>query len=196
MTSAAQMESNRANALRSTGPRSSVGKARSSQNAVKHGLTSRLLVALATGPFMDSGPEIQDFVHAMLAELDPETEQERAEAMHVIGCYVRRQRLVELETAALQYGTRVPTLPPEVPGGPPRVVQADLHRAGAEALNSDLFEKLPRYEAHLTREVERGLTRLERLQAARRFKEQAIVGEVLLEPAAPAEGWSQQHGAA
>ena len=37
-------ESNRANAQLSTGPRSEEGKARSSQNALKHGLTAQHLV--------------------------------------------------------------------------------------------------------------------------------------------------------
>ena len=38
MTSARKIESNRQNALRSTGPRTDAGKARSRRNALKHGL--------------------------------------------------------------------------------------------------------------------------------------------------------------
>lgn len=40
MTSQARLDANRRNALRSTGPRSAAGKARSAQNALKHGLAS------------------------------------------------------------------------------------------------------------------------------------------------------------
>lgn len=44
-------------------------------------------------------------------------------------------------------------------------------RAGAEALSVDLFDGLPRYEGHLSRELDRGLGRYARLQEARRVKE-------------------------
>jgi len=51
MASNKQITANRANALKSTGPRSLSGKERSSQNAIKHGLTAQ---------------------HAMLPNEDPE----------------------------------------------------------------------------------------------------------------------------
>ena len=41
MTTPAKVEANRRNARKSTGPRTLVGKARSSKNAVRHGLLSR-----------------------------------------------------------------------------------------------------------------------------------------------------------
>jgi hypothetical protein len=47
MTSRRQIVANRRNARRSTGPRTPEGKARSSQNARKHGLNSPLGVLLA-----------------------------------------------------------------------------------------------------------------------------------------------------
>ncbi len=53
MSSAAQLQANRRNAQQSTGPRTGAGKSRSSQNAVKHGFTGRLLVGLQYGPFAD-----------------------------------------------------------------------------------------------------------------------------------------------
>ena len=42
MASAAQIAANRRNALRSTGPRTAAGKARSRRNAHKHGLYARV----------------------------------------------------------------------------------------------------------------------------------------------------------
>ena len=179
MTSAAQLEANRANARRSTGPRTLVGKAISSQNALRHGFTGRLLVGLQYGPFADDAEDLQAFVHEVVEELAPRSAQERAEALNIAGLLVRRSRLVELEAMALAHGTRTPLLPPAGLGQPERVTEADLVRAGANALSSDLFDRLPRYESHLNRELDRGLARYTRLQEARYAKEEAIVGEVV-----------------
>jgi hypothetical protein len=44
MTSLRQIESNRRNALRSTGPKTGTGKQRSSQNSVRHGLTTETMI--------------------------------------------------------------------------------------------------------------------------------------------------------
>ncbi len=182
MTTAAQVEANRRNAQRSTGPRTVQGRARSAQNAVKHGFTGRLLVGLQYGPFADDAEELQAFVQAVVNELQPASAQEQAEALNIAGLYVRRSRLVELEALALAHATRTPLLPPARPGEPSRIVQDDLTRAGSNALSSELFDRLPRYEGHLGRELDRSLSRYARLQEARRLKEQAIPGEVL-EPA-------------
>ena len=46
MATAAQIAANRRNALRSTGPRTAAGKAVSSRNALRHGLTARAMVVL------------------------------------------------------------------------------------------------------------------------------------------------------
>ena len=44
MTSLRQIESNRRNPQRSTGPKTQSGKARASQNAVRHGLTAETVI--------------------------------------------------------------------------------------------------------------------------------------------------------
>ena len=44
MVSRRQLEANRSNAKRSTGPKTGLGKARAARNSLRHGLTSRQIV--------------------------------------------------------------------------------------------------------------------------------------------------------
>jgi nitrate reductase beta subunit len=48
MATAKQIEANRKNATRSTGPRTAVGKSKSSRNALRHGLSLPLIMDAAT----------------------------------------------------------------------------------------------------------------------------------------------------
>ena len=77
MTSAAKIEANRRNALKSTGPRSRLGKIRSARNAEKHGLTSKanpkeivtiLCDVLARQDFTLPDDVISDALHLAIAE--------------------------------------------------------------------------------------------------------------------------------
>jgi hypothetical protein len=67
MATAAQITANRANALHSTGPATPEGKARVSQNALKHGLTSKHLVIRP-----DEEEEFAALRDALEAELAPQ----------------------------------------------------------------------------------------------------------------------------
>ena len=66
-TSQRKIEANRANALKSTGPRTARGKRVAGRNALAHGLTSR--AALLPG---DDPREYRRFVRAFLDEMDPQ----------------------------------------------------------------------------------------------------------------------------
>ena len=52
MSTIKQIEANRANALRSTGPRTEAGKAASSGNALRHGFTARRVVIEGEDPVL------------------------------------------------------------------------------------------------------------------------------------------------
>ena len=64
--SESQLEANRLNAQRSTGPRTAEGKARSSQNAVRHGLTAKCPVLPGEDP-----AEFAAFSEALFEDLTP-----------------------------------------------------------------------------------------------------------------------------
>ncbi len=67
MPSKRQLEANRRNAQLSTGPKTPEGKARVSQNAVRHGLTAKHLVVRE-----DEREEFAAMRDRLLAELDPQ----------------------------------------------------------------------------------------------------------------------------
>lgn len=81
----------------STGPKTSQGKARSSLNALKHGLTSRHPVQ----PGEDSQLFLT-FYQAMLADLNPQTKLESLYAIHLIHAAWRCRRLDDYEAQILQ----------------------------------------------------------------------------------------------
>ena len=68
MTSLRQIESNRRNAQKSTGPKTQSGKQRSSQNAVRHGLTAETVI----GPLEDPA-DYRAFEQAVTTAYDAET---------------------------------------------------------------------------------------------------------------------------
>ncbi len=96
MATRRQKKANRKNAKRSTGPRTSEGKARSSQNACKHGLFARDTV------LPDENP--QEFL-GLIADLEQELEAvggfEHRLVRHIADTEWRMRRLVRLETGAL-----------------------------------------------------------------------------------------------
>ena len=67
MSSTPQLTANQANAQHSTGPRTDEGKARVSQNALRHGLTARHLVIRD-----DERQEYADLLNSLSSELDPQ----------------------------------------------------------------------------------------------------------------------------
>jgi len=170
VTTLTQIEANRRNSLLSTGPRTAPGKARSALNATRHGFTGQLAVAIPRGPFAEDPDQIQEFLAQVVLELSPVGLQERAEATQIAALYVRRHRLLNLEAEALARATRISTAEISADLDDPFAVIADepgTERSAVRALRSPVFEHLPRYEAHLSRELDRCLARFRQLQSDR-----------------------------
>jgi len=91
MTSERQVEANRQNAQKSTGPRTPAGKAVVALNGIKHGLLSR--ESLIKG---ESEAELVDFGKRLRAKLAPVGELELLFADRVISTAWRLRRLRDL----------------------------------------------------------------------------------------------------
>jgi hypothetical protein len=108
MATTAQIQANRLNAQKSTGPRTAEGKERASQNAVKHGLLAREAVIVGEDP-----TEFESFREGMLQTLAPAGPVEAMLAERVVGLSWRLQRAERLQNAAfaaLEEGERTELL--------------------------------------------------------------------------------------
>src|SRR5262245_21243974 len=94
MASHRQLEANRANAKRSTGPRSAEGKARSSRNSLAHGLSAQDIVINDEDP-----TEFELLFEGLLADFSPTTTVERKLVERLAGLLWRLQRVPVLEAA-------------------------------------------------------------------------------------------------
>src|SRR3974377_495108 len=72
MSSLKQIEANRRNALKSTGPSTEEGKEHSRRNAVRHGLSAETVIA-----DLEDAEDYQAFEAAVIADYDAQTAVER-----------------------------------------------------------------------------------------------------------------------
>jgi hypothetical protein len=150
MSSAAQALANRQNSLLSTGPVTAAGKAASSHNALRHGLTSKHVVL----PGEDAA-EYDALRDNLINDYDPANETERTLVEEVAAGSWRLARARRQETAILK-----------------RLV--DENTKDAEKEFSYLFlekpkeiERLLRYITTIERSYYRALSKLEKLQKER-----------------------------
>ncbi len=95
MASIAQIQANRLNAQKSTGPRTAEGKERASRNALRHGLLAREAVIQGEDP-----EEFELYREGMLQELAPAGAVEAMLAERVVGLSWRLRRAERLQNAA------------------------------------------------------------------------------------------------
>ena len=72
MTTFRQIEANRRNALKSTGPKMAAGKERSRRNAVRHGLTAETVISM-----LEDAEDYRQFEAAVIADYDARSAVER-----------------------------------------------------------------------------------------------------------------------
>ncbi len=99
MTSLKQIDANRRNALKSTGPTSEVGKERSRQNAMRHGLTAETVVEP-----LENREDYKAFEMSITAEFDAQTAVERELVLRLASVLWRLRRATAIETGLLQIG--------------------------------------------------------------------------------------------
>ena len=97
MSSLKQIEANRLNALKSTGPRTEEGKRRSRCNAIRHGLTAETVIVGVEDP-----EDYESFEATIIADYDPTTAVARELVLRLASILWRLRRATGIETALFQ----------------------------------------------------------------------------------------------
>jgi hypothetical protein len=150
MTSERQLEANRENALKSTGPASIEGKSRASKNAIKHGILSKDLVVSG-----EKLSEYQAFRHNLIDTFQPEDPMEDL-LVEKIACLAWRQRrAIQAESSLFHKG-----------------LSNEWNRKSLESFfqgrEGDCLQNLSRYEANIEKNFYRALYQLKELQKVRK----------------------------
>ena len=87
MTSFRQIEANRANARKSTGPATEEGKRRSRRNAIRHGLTAETVIST-----LEDAEDYQAFEAAIIADYDAQSAVKRELVLRLASLLWRLRR--------------------------------------------------------------------------------------------------------
>ncbi len=93
MTSFRQIQANRRNALKSTGPSSEEGKQQSRRNAVRHGLTAETVIGA-----LEDAEDYKAFEAAVIADYNAESAVERELVLRLASLLWRLRRATTMET--------------------------------------------------------------------------------------------------
>src|SRR5262249_4533387 len=97
MTSYRQIEANRRNALKSTGPRTEAGKQQSRRNALRHGLTAETVISA-----MEDAEDYKAFEAAITTDYDAQSAVERELVLRLASVLWRLRRATTMETGLFE----------------------------------------------------------------------------------------------
>ena len=163
-----QLAANRANSQHSTGPTSDEGKAASSQNSLKHGLTGKNVLLPD-----ENKTEFELFCTEVVASLEPEGPIEREFAQIVANDQWRLRRVKRIEDGLLARGTFGPTDPLNEPAC---FQDCDI-LAQSFMENRRSFNNLSQYERRIYCTMTNALKQIKDLQTARNKHHEDIVAK-------------------
>jgi len=152
--SAQRAQQNRTNAQNSTGPRTEEGKQRSSQNAIKHGLTGQAVLLLS-----EDAAAYESHLQKYLHDYQPKGIQEEDLVRSIAAVAWRLNRLLGIES---------------------KVLSQDTSTADDVYQQTRALSNLSLYEHRLARQAERSRKELKELQSDRRNRESNQIDDAVL----------------
>jgi hypothetical protein len=123
MSSFKQIEANRRNALKSTGPTTSEGKQRSRCNAIRHGLTAETVIA-----GLEDSDHYEAFQGAVISDYDAESAVERELVLRLASVLWRLRRATGIESGLFESVVR------NSPGFHARTAKSQISRNAGDYL--------------------------------------------------------------
>jgi len=162
-TSEERRTRNRANFLKSTGPRTPQGKARVSRNAVKHGLLTAH-ITLGTDDPDDDPADFKVLLDGLMDQFQPQHPLERLLVERIAGCYWRLRRAYRFESKSVA-DSREYHLTDAMAVMGRQMLGKKADPAQFVLPETKDLERLVRYESLIDRELYRCTAQLERIQA-------------------------------
>jgi hypothetical protein len=166
-----QLRANRANALKSTGPRTEQGRAVSRWNALKHGIFSTEVLIQGSHVAEDKN-EFARFGEAFRRQFQPAGPLEQTLVEQIITAQWRLRRVLAAESGEVALGMESS----EREHAHLNEKERACRRAAAMVPAQAVVTRIQGYESRLQRQLFRALEQLERLQRAR--KEEAMAQPV------------------
>lgn len=182
MATKAQIIANRRNALKSTGPTTTEGKAIVSQNAVKHGLTAGKTVISS-----ENQADFDLYRDRMLAELTPDSPVQTMLAERIVSLSWRLRRAINIQNQTIDALNKNDTSPfakltqsilsrhfgqsQDTPhsNNPPEPCLILGRMAIKDFSNSRVLDRLLMYERRLEHSLYKTILELQRLQLIRKI---------------------------
>ena len=187
MSTEKQINANRQNAQKSTGPKTDEGKAAVSQNAVKHGIFSQSVIK------GENEADYEAFHNEMLDELKPVGPTEILLAARIVGLWWRLERAERMQNQAIDemiehqidnpLSKRIRMINLHAKGvkqGDPRYTIGHLQLgriATHDWSNCRVLDRMMLYERRIENSLHKNLRELERRQLIRQYQQQEAEDE-------------------
>ncbi len=164
MATASQINANRQNAKKSTGPRTPQGKTISSRNSLLHGMTS--------GKFLPPDSDPDEFLHLLdqfRGRFQPFDEVEDALVERLAAAEFKMRSIRYVDAGLFQYQLKINPMPE--PFSADSRTNPVAWAFQCDAARNNALTKLIRYEGFLQREFSRALRELYMMQDERRARQ-------------------------